>query len=247
MPRWLIGCSGFHYKEWKGVFYPEKLPQTKWFEYYCQHFNTLELNVTFYRFPRPETLQNWYKKSPDGFLFSVKAPKLITHFKNFNDCERLLVDFYAAIQTGLEEKLGAVLFQLPARIVYSDELLQRIIDNLNPSFNNVIEFRDESWWMKKVFDTLKKHKISFCGISHPKLPDKVIKNNNIIYYRFHGVPVLYKSEYEKDFIERIVNEVKSFNNVTDAYIYFNNTWGTGALNNSKQIKDYISGKFSDIT
>ncbi|MEJ7671821.1 MAG: DUF72 domain-containing protein [Chitinophagaceae bacterium] len=75
-------CSGFHYKEWKEVFYPKDIPQTKWFEYYCQHFNTIELNTTFYRFPRPEALQSWYKRSPEDFKFSVKGPRLISHYKN---------------------------------------------------------------------------------------------------------------------------------------------------------------------
>src|ERR1051325_8831004 len=77
MIKWRIGCSGFHYKDWKEVFYPSTIPQTKWFEYYCTHFNSLELNTTFYRFPRPEALQNWYHRSPADFKFSVKAPQLL--------------------------------------------------------------------------------------------------------------------------------------------------------------------------
>lgn len=72
MPKWWIGCSGFHYKEWKDVFYPKGIPQTKWFEHYCEHFNTIELNVTFYRFPTSASLQSWYKRSPAEFKFSVK-------------------------------------------------------------------------------------------------------------------------------------------------------------------------------
>ncbi len=79
MLKWWIGCSGFHYADWKKIFYPDDLPKRKWFEYYCQHFNTLGLNVTFYRFPQLKSLQNWYDKSPTKFSFSVKAPRLITH------------------------------------------------------------------------------------------------------------------------------------------------------------------------
>src|ERR1700747_49503 len=111
--KWFIGCSGFHYKEWKGIFYPEKLPQRKWFEYYSSRFNTLELNTTFYRFPQLGVLQNWYEKSPADFRFSVKAPRLITHYKQFNDSRQLLADFYGTIREGLQDKLGPVLFQLP--------------------------------------------------------------------------------------------------------------------------------------
>lgn len=170
MPHWFTGCSGFHYKDWKEVFYPKEVPQTKWFEYYCRHFNTIELNVTFYRFPRPEALQSWYNRSPKDFKFSVKAPQLITHYKNFKDCERMLGDFYASVYEGLQEKLGCVLFQMPPRVSYSQEILERIIENLNPSFDNVVEFREATWWNDKVFKQLKKYKISFCGVSHSKLP-----------------------------------------------------------------------------
>ena len=236
MPKWWIGCSGFHYKEWKEVFYPKNIPQTKWFEYYSQHFNTIELNTTFYRFPRIETLQSWYKKSPANFKFSVKGPRLISHYKMFIDCERLLGDFYTSVYEGLQDKLGCVLFQLPASIKYSDEMLTRIITNLDPSFDNAVEFRDNTWWNKKVYDALKKNKISFCGISHPKLSDEVIKNNSILYYRFHGVPVLYKSEYREDFIKEITKEIKSSGRFKEAYTYFNNTWGTGALANAMQMQ-----------
>src|ERR1044072_3068986 len=100
-----IGCSGFYNKDWKNTFYPKGLPQNKWFEYYCSHFNTLELNTRFYRFPRVETLQKWYEKSPQNFKISVKEPRLITHYKQLNDTQRLLDDFYAAVVEGLKEKL----------------------------------------------------------------------------------------------------------------------------------------------
>src|ERR1700760_568766 len=116
-----IGCSGFYNKDWKELFYPKGLAQSKWFEYYCTQFNTLELNTTFYRFPTIEMLKKWYDKSPADFKFSVKAPRLITHYKQFNEVERLLNDFYSSVREGLKEKLGAVLFQLPARVVYSEE------------------------------------------------------------------------------------------------------------------------------
>lgn len=239
MPKWWIGCSGFHYKEWKEVFYPKGVPQTKWFEYYCKHFNTIELNTTFYRFPRPEALQSWQDRSPDDFKFSVKGPRLISHYKMFIDCERMLGDFYASVYEGLGGKLGCVLFQLPKRLLYSEEVLNRIIESLNPTFDNVIEFRDESWWNKKVYTALKKHKISFCGISHPTLMDDVVKNTSILYYRFHGVPVLYKSEYKKSFIKQITEEVKSCGRFNEAYIYFNNTWGTGAIANAGQMQNFL--------
>ncbi|HEU4862054.1 MAG TPA: DUF72 domain-containing protein, partial [Chitinophagaceae bacterium] len=115
--KWEIGCSGFHYKGWKGIFYPETLPQRAWFRFYAEKFNTLELNVTFYRFPVLKSLEKWHDVSPDNFSFAVKAPRLITHYKKFSDCARLLDDFYNLITKVLKNKLGPVFFQLPPKYV----------------------------------------------------------------------------------------------------------------------------------
>lgn len=230
-----IGCSGFHYKEWKNVFYPEGLAQAKWFQFYCEQFNTLEINSTFYKFPTAASLQKWYNTSPEDFKFSVKAPRVVTHFKRFNECERYLSDFYNACKDGLKEKLGCILFQLPPQLKYSKEMLDIIITSLDLSFKNVLEFRDESWCQASVFTKLGIKEIIVSGISHPKLPDPVIVNANDIYYRFHGVPVLYKSAYNKAFLDNKINEIKN-SGVNEAWIYFNNTWGTAAIENGKYIQ-----------
>ena len=233
-----IGCSGFHYKEWKNIFYPDGLAQAKWFQYYCEHFNTLELNVTFYKFPTEKSLEKWYIASPQNFMFSVKAPRAVTHFKKFCECEKMLTDFYTSLQNGLKEKLGCVLFQMPPQFVYSEENLQKIIANMNVSFKNVIEFRHASWWNQSVFKKLKSQNIIFSGISYPKLPDEVIKNTRDLYYRLHGVPVLYKSSYNKVFLQDLFKQITT-GNTNEAWLYFNNTWGTAAIENGKFLQDYI--------
>ncbi|MEO8416302.1 MAG: DUF72 domain-containing protein [Ginsengibacter sp.] len=238
MLKTYIGCAGFHYKEWKKVFYPEGLAQSKWFQFYCEHFNTLELNVTFYRFPTEKSLQKWYNSSPENFKFSVKVPRLITHYKKMTDCEKLLGDFYNSMQNGLQEKLGCVLFQLPPQLAYSKEFLEKIIINANPAFKNVFEFRHKSWWNKVACQQLKKSNIIFSGISYPNLPDDVIKINADLYYRLHGVPVLYKSSYTENFLEELFRDIQK-QNVTDAWIYFNNTWGSAAIENAKFLQNIL--------
>jgi len=235
--KWHIGCSGFSYKEWKEEFYPKGLAQSKWFNYYTEHFDTLELNTTFYRFPTDKSLKGWYDKAPDGFSFSAKVPKSITHFKKFEDTDRMVNDFYTLLREGLQEKLGCVLFQLPPNLLYSREKLDKIISQADPAFTNVIEFRHESWWRKDVQNLLKKHAISFCGVSFPKIRfDDAVINTPTCYYRFHGVPKLFYSEYDKKFIERIYNEVVQNKKVKTAYIYFNNTASLAALHNAKYFK-----------
>jgi uncharacterized protein YecE (DUF72 family) len=237
--KWHIGCSGYHYRDWKEVFYPPGLPQKKWFEYYNSRFDTLELNVTFYRFPQLKFLQNWYEVSSPDFLFTVKAPRLITHYKKFNNCEDLLKDFYDTTIAGLNKKLGTVLFQFPSSFIYSREHLERIVKNLSREVKNVVEFRHPGWWAKDVFKKLKKEKVIFSGISHPKLTDEVVINNNTAYYRFHGVPDLYYSAYNQDKLQSVADTLLKDTTVKEAYIYFNNTATIGAIENAIWLKEYL--------
>jgi len=239
MAIYQVGCSGFHYREWKEIFYPKGTPQKKWFAYYTKHFDTLELNVTFYRFPKKEFLQTWYDAAPHGFCFSVKAPRLITHYKQLRATESMLADFYGTVRETLHEKMGCILFQFPSKISYNPALLERILTSLDPSFRNVVEFRHQSWWQQPVYDQLATKGIIFSGISHPALPDQPIHNTPLLYYRFHGVPDLYSSQYKRKTIERIINQIEAMPSLRKAYIYFNNTAGIGAIRNALYIMRYI--------
>jgi uncharacterized protein YecE (DUF72 family) len=239
--KWHIGCSGFHYKEWKNEFYPQGLAQNKWFDFYTQHFNTLELNVTFYRFPTLQSLKSWYDKAPGGFRFSSKVPRSITHFKKFEETEQMLKDFYQLLKEGLQEKLSCVLFQLPPQFSYSEERLEKILSQVDASFHNVIEFRNESWWREDVKAVLKKNGISFCGVSFPKIEfDDAVINTPLCYYRFHGVPRLFYSEYDPAFIEKIFHQIEANKNVKQAFIYFNNTASLAALHNARYFQQLIA-------
>ena len=240
MKKWWIGCSGFYYKHWTEQFYPKGLPQRRWFEFYCESFNTVELNVTFYRYPKLEALQGWYKRSPNNFRFTVKAPRLITHYKKFNNALREARDFYELAAQGLEEKLGCVLFQLPPNLVYSDQTFENILATLDSDFLNVIEFRHESWWNEKTYKVLRENRIIFSGISYPGLPDRVIRSVPVMYYRFHGVPELYASSYSIKEMRQITSEINTFRGVTDVYIYFNNDIRAEAIMNARELKDLVA-------
>ncbi|MFL5739824.1 MAG: DUF72 domain-containing protein [Flavisolibacter sp.] len=238
--KWYIGCSGFHYKEWKDIFYPKGLAQSKWFAYYSEHFNTLELNVTFYRFPQLKTLEAWNEKAPAGFIFSAKVPRSITHFKKFVDTERMVEDFYAVLKEGLKEKLGCVLFQLPPQLSYSEEKLETIIRQINPFFRNVIEFRHESWWRPDVFEKLARYQISFSGVSFPRIVhDEPVINTDLAYYRFHGVPRLFYSEYSEEFLQKTIQSIHISEKASVVYCYFNNTASLAALHNAKFVQKIV--------
>ncbi|WP_375417980.1 DUF72 domain-containing protein [uncultured Hymenobacter sp.] len=238
-PTYHVGCSGYHYRHWRGAFYPDKLPMRRWFEFYAEHFHTLELNVTFYRFPQLSFLENWYRQSPAGFQFAVKAPKLITHFKQFNQVGQLLGDFYHTTAQGLQDKLAAVLFQLPPRLAYHPDRLARILDCLDPAFANVLEFRHPTWWRDEVYEALRQRGVSFCGQSHPDLPDAVVTTAPLLYYRFHGVPDLYRSPYPLTFLERVAGEVRSRSGLEGAYLYFNNDIDASAIGNARQMRELL--------
>lgn len=233
----LPGCSSFYNKKWIDIFYPADLPSKEWFAYYCEHFNTYELNATFYKFPTTKSLQSWRKKSPDGFVFSVKAPKLITHIKKFIECEREIAEFYVACREGLNEKLGCVLFQLPPSFHYSPERLNMIINNLNSEFENVVEFRNTSWWLKDVYETFAKNKLIFCSVNYPGLPTIIIETSATGYIRMHGNPKLFYSEYSSEELNKICDEIRRTKKLKKAFIYFNNTASTAGILNALAIKD----------
>ncbi|RZK01522.1 MAG: DUF72 domain-containing protein, partial [Flavobacterium sp.] len=151
---WRIGCSGFHYKEWKEVFYPTGLAQKDWFKFYCEHFNTIEINASFYKMPTEKSLNKWFEESAEDFLFTMKAPRLITHYKKLNDCKEDIDNFYQLVSNGLKEKLGCVLFQFPPSFSFTQERLEKITLLLAPTVKNVVEFRHSSWWNEEVFNEL---------------------------------------------------------------------------------------------
>jgi len=238
--QWYIGCSGFSYKEWKDKFYPAGLPANQWFEYYANQFNTLEVNLTFYNFPRKAVLENWYRKCPADFRFAVKAPRSITHYKKFADAKELLNDFYKACSDGLQNKLGPVLFQLPPSFSFTEERLALIIESLSSNYKNVVEFRHDSWWDKKVYAALAEKDIVFSGVSHPSLPPGIVANSSVLYHRFHGVPKLYYSGYSEKELIQFADAVLKQQHIKEVYCYFNNTASMEAIRNVQEITGYLS-------
>ena len=228
------GCSGFYNRQWKGVFYPEELPQSKWFTFYCEHFHTLELNVTFYKFPTVKMLEAWYKKSPVGFLFAVKAPRLITHYKKLKDCSEEIDEFYNACDLGLKDKLGCVLFQFPPSFKYSIEALEIILISMKPQFKNVVEFRNSSWWNKKAYDALRANGIIFCTVNHPQLPEDIIVTTSTVYVRLHGNPHVFYSSYSEEYLSNLHSILAQNKKIKNAYVFFNNTASTAGILNAQQ-------------
>lgn len=227
-----VGCSGFHYREWKGLFYPEGLPQKAWLSFYAERFNTLELNNTFYRFPTEASLQKWYRDTPAPFSFIVKAPKIFTHLKKMQGIEVELTDFYAVCTAALSEKLACFLFQFPASVPYAPQMLDTILQSCGGSVLHAFEFRHQSWWREEVWLALQNAGHVFCNVSFPGLPDIFVPDPKRQYLRFHGVPVLYKSGYGREGLAWWIEKIKGHRPET-MFALFNNTWYGEAITDAR--------------
>jgi len=159
MKSW-IGTSGFQYSEWKGNFYPEDLPAAKMLPFYAEQFSTTEINYTFHRIPAPKTIENWERLTPVNFRFSLKAPQKITHWSKLRDCADTL-DYFCKVISGLGERLGPVLFQLPPTFKKDADVLSSFLREL-PSTRAAFEFRHESWFNDEIYELLKSRNIALC-------------------------------------------------------------------------------------
>jgi uncharacterized protein YecE (DUF72 family) len=141
-----IGCSGWYYWHWQGGFYPADLPRAAWFRFYSEQFDTVELNAPFYSWPTVATVRGWLKQAEGRrFIYTVKVCELVTHVKRFTGTKTLVRDF-GHIADLLGNRMGCFLFQLPPSFRYTIPRLRRIVEQLDPTRRNVVEFRHASWW-----------------------------------------------------------------------------------------------------
>jgi len=156
-----IGCSGWSYKDWAGVFYPKGLPAKDYLTQYSKVFNCVEIDSSFYRIPNAYMITQWKNNTPAGFLFSPKVPKKITHDHKLQNSESTLVYFYSMVSK-LKEKLGPIAIQLPPSFKASVHftILKDFISQLSPEFKHAIEFRHKSWFTPETYALLKKNNIA---------------------------------------------------------------------------------------
>ncbi|HEY6168631.1 MAG TPA: DUF72 domain-containing protein [Verrucomicrobiae bacterium] len=177
-----IGTSGFQYPEWKGKFYPAKLPTAKMLAYYAERFTTTESNYTFRSIPSAKTIANWLATTPERFRFALKAPQRITHIKRLIDCGAELRGFFEATR-GLGAKLGPVLFQLPPNLKKDTGRLNDFLALLPDEMRAAFEFRHESWFSDDTFEMLKSHGAALCIADSEKLSTPVVMTAKFGYFR----------------------------------------------------------------
>jgi uncharacterized protein YecE (DUF72 family) len=234
-----IGCSGWYYWHWLGGFYPANLPRADWFRFYSKNFDTVELNAPFYSWPTVATVRGWIKQAESRhFIYSVKVCELITHVKRFTATKTLVRDF-GHIADVLKHRMGCFLFQLPPSFRYTAPRLQRIVEQLDPTRRNVVEFRHSSWWNEKVFDAFREHGIIFCSCSGPRLPDQLVKTADEIYVRFHGPKRWYRHDYSADELAEWVRRIKA-SDAKRVWAYFNNDRDCYAISNARELRRQLT-------
>ncbi len=213
MQTWL-GTSGFQYAEWKGTFYPEKMPASKMLCFYAESFATTEINYTFRRIPSAATIERWVEGTPARFAFSLKAPQRITHFAKLRDCGDTLRFFYSVV-SALGEKLGPILFQLPPSFQKDVPLLGDFLREFPAGLRAAFEFRHASWFAEDTYDVLRAAGIALCVADSAKLQTPVIATAPYGYLR------LRREDYQPNDIDGWAEVVRARSSSwSDAFIYF---------------------------
>ena len=228
-----IGCSGYYYPQWKDKLYPKGVPAKKWLSYYSSVFNTVELNGTFYRQPKPADLKTRAASTPDNFTFSVKMSRYITHVQRLKDRQSIL-DFQDLITSGLDRKVQHFLFQFPGSFQYSEENLETIIANVPHTPQSVVEFRHISWWNESVANAFRAANITFCNVDYPGLKSWFIHTTPHFYLRMHGSPRLFVSSYTKPRLKKFFEAIPKDADVVT--IYFNNTVTEAGYKNAMEVQ-----------
>jgi uncharacterized protein YecE (DUF72 family) len=209
-----VGTSGYNYPEWKGSFYPQKLPATKMLSYYAERFSTVEINNTFYRMPDEKILAGWNRETPDRFKLTLKAPKRITHDSRLRNCAEPL-SFFLRVARTLGPKLGAILFQLPPYFRKDLNVLDTFLAELPADVCAAFEFRHASWLDEEVFARLKARNLALCIADSDKSSTPVRMTAEYAYFRLRD------EGYTPDDIATWARTIRAqTGECRDVYVYF---------------------------
>lgn len=235
-----IGTSGWNYDHWKEIFYEKSCPKSQWLKFYAKHFNSVEVNATFYRSMSHRTYENWKEKTPNGFIWSVKANRYITHIKRLKDIAEPLKRFLGEL-AGLKEKLGAILFQLPPTLTFEKEVFAAFCNLIPRNQCVAIEARHPSWLEQKALSSLKKHNIAWCiSDTAGRYPYLETVTSDFIYIRLHGSKKLYVSEYSEKELNNWAEKIKTWD--VDTYVYFDNDAMGHAPKNALRLKELVTSE-----
>lgn len=246
-PRPRVGCSGWNYKSWRGRFYPPEVPAAQWLRYYAERFDTVEVNNTFYRLPELETFMAWRTQVPRSFVMTVKASRFLTHMKKLRDPEEPLVRLFSNA-SGLGDRIGPVLYQLPGHMPINLERLEAFLTVLPRILNHrrmrhVMEFRHTSWYVPETFRLLERHGVALC--LHDKAGSTIAEPfvGPFVYVRFHGTTGHYNGSYSDAHLDRWAHRLsEQWHEGKAVYAYFNNDPDAVATMNAKTLRERLIGR-----
>lgn len=232
-----IGTSGWHYKHWVGAFYPERTPGSKMLAYYCEHFDTVELNNSFYHLPEKPALEAWRESTPADFCFAAKGSRFLTHMKKLKDAEQGLRRFLDAVET-LHRKLGPILFQLPPNWDLDVERLANFISYLPREHHYAFEFRNASWSVRQTYEILQRENIGYCIFDLAGTQSPVEVTADFAYVRLHGPGGRYQGSYSDEALAGWAKRIEKWRRELRAvYVYFDNDQAGYAAHNALKLKE----------
>lgn len=241
MGKLFIGTSGYNYTDWVGVFYPQDLSKKEWLSFYSKHFNTVEINATFYHSFRRQVFENWSRQTPSTFCFSIKGSRFITHIKRINNVKSEIGKFFDSAY-GLKEKLAVILWQFPSSFRLTDEnkkRLSKFLANLPKNSHNTFEFRHMSWFSDDIYQLLDENKAGFVINETKAFPVAEKITGDFAYIRFHGPQSLYSSSYSDEELKIWAERIRGYLKAYDVYCYFNNDVSGYAIKNAFSLKSLL--------
>jgi uncharacterized protein YecE (DUF72 family) len=237
LARAYVGCSGWNYKDWRDSFYPPKLPARRWLECYAEHFDTVEVNTTFYRLIQRDAVVHWVAQAPQSFVFAVKASRYLTHIKRLVEIGEGTERFYERIEPLIEaQRLGPVLWQLPANFRRDDERLANALERLPPG-RHAFEFRDRSWFTADVYALLRAYDVALVLGDHPERPFQVYDSTaSWRYVRLHYGSSGRRGNYSLRELEAWAQRLHGWRAEGELFVYFNNDWEAFAPRNASWLR-----------
>ncbi len=236
----LVGTSGFDYKDWRGPFYPRFIKGGDRLAYYAQHFDTVELNVTFYRMPAASAFRGWRDTVPDGFVFAVKASRYLTHIKRLED-PRGSVEYLMERATLLGDRLGPILLQLPPSLEIDLDRLDRTLEAFGPGVRVAVEPRHKSWFVPGLCDVLRRHDAAFVLADRRGPITPLWSTSGWFYLRLHQGSATPRPCYGDRALRSWVERLDALpGRPRDGYVYFNNDHRACAVANARTFEDLLT-------
>jgi uncharacterized protein YecE (DUF72 family) len=232
-----IGCSGWQYQDWRGIFYPKGCGQPRWLQHYAKTFDTVEVNSTFYRLASKNAVARWVEQTPPDFCFALKASRYLTHIKKLTDLRQGIERYYERIEPLVgTPKLGPIVWQLPPTFKRDDDALEHALEQLPPG-RHCFEFRHESWFDDEVYDRLRAYGAALVIGDHPQRPWQAYEmTTDWTFVRFHHGRRGRRGNYSKTELEAWAKRIEQWRRQVEVFVYFNNDWEGFALNNGRWLR-----------